>query len=327
MTENSEYPTAIKSLEEHVEKDGETTTKRKSIMEINPDGSTTITDSVISSTMRNEIKLDENTKVNVNEIDAELDDSKYINALRTKNQLAALKNNNQMICLIPLSAAENIFKKMGTNIENDFSLFAFGIYSLEDINEIRKTSRLEKPKKPPNLTRDFYPYMPPLDRLERNRECPISLLFKNVQDRLDLIKAEEERKKREEEEAKRREEEEKRRLMEEKAKRKEKACNKLKKIRNDNRLEILKIKFAQYKKNIENAKIYETSRKMETQKKVLKLKIKNNKNGGGEGEGGEGNDENENNNLEEEKQLEEERLRQEEEERKKKEEEEEEEER
>ena len=323
MTENSEYPTAIKSLEEHVEKDGETTTKRKSIMEINPDGSTTITDSVISSTMRNEIKLDENTKVNVNEVDAELDDSKYINALRTKNQLAALKNNNQMICLIPLSAAENIFKKMGTNIENDFSLFAFGIYSLEDINEIRKTSRLEKPKKPPNLTRDFYPYMPPLDRLERNRECPISLLFKNVQDRLDLIKAEEERKRREEEEAKRREEEEKRRLMEEKAKRKEKACNKLKKIRNDNRLEILKIKFAQYKKNIENAKIYETSRKMETQKKVLKLKIKNNKNGGGEGEGDEGNDENADNNLEEEKQLEEERLRQEEEERKKKEEEEE----
>ena len=333
MTEFSENPIPIKQVEEHVEKDGETTTKRKSIMEINPDGSTTITDSVISSTIKNEIKLDENTKVNVNEIDADIDDVKYINALRTKNQLAALKNDNQMICLFPLSAGENILKKMGSSIENDFSLFAFGIYSMEEINELRKTSILEKPKKPPNYTRDFYAYIPPLDRLERNRECPVNLLFKNVQERLDLIKAEEERKKREEEEAKRREEEEKRRQMEEKAKRKEKACNKLKKIRNDNRLEILKIKFAQYKKNIESVKLYETSRKLETQKKVLKLKIKNNKNGEG-GEGGEGEEENPDDNLEEErlrqeeeerkkKEEEEERLRQEEEERKKKEEEEE----
>ena len=122
MTENVEYPNAIKQIEEHVENDGDTTTKRKSIMEINPDGSTTITDSVISSTVKNEIRLDGNTKVNVNEVDAELDDSKYIEALRKKNQLAALKNDNQMICSIPLSAGENILKKMGTNIENGFSL-------------------------------------------------------------------------------------------------------------------------------------------------------------------------------------------------------------
>ena len=155
MTEFSENPIPIKQVEEHVEKDGETTTKRKSIMEINPDGSTTITDSVISSTIKNEIKLDENTKVNVNEIDADIDDVKYINALRTKNQLAALKNDNQMICLFPLSAGENILKKMGSSIENDFSLFAFGIYSMEEINELRKTSILEKPKKPPNYTEIF----------------------------------------------------------------------------------------------------------------------------------------------------------------------------
>jgi hypothetical protein len=183
MTEISEIPNSIKQIEEHVEKDGETTIKRKSIMEKNPDGSTTITDSVISSTIKNEIKLDENTKVNVNEIDADIDDTKYINILRAKNQLAALKNANQMICLIPLSAGENILKKMGTSIENDFSLFSFGIYSLEEINEQRKSLTLEKPKKPPNYTRDFYAYIPPNNRLERNRECPIKILFKNVQDR------------------------------------------------------------------------------------------------------------------------------------------------
>ena len=198
MTETNESTKILSQDEETTQKDGATTTtKRKSIMEVNPDGSTTITDSIISSTKKNEINLDANTKVNVSEVDAELEDSKYIDILRQKDQLAILKDDNQMICAIPLKAGENILKKMGSSLERDFSLFNFSIYSLEEINEIRKQflMNMARPEKPPNFTKDFYIYMPPLEKLGRSKKNLSNIVFKKVQEKLDFIKAEEERKK------------------------------------------------------------------------------------------------------------------------------------
>ena len=305
MTENDENKKTIYEDEKKEEKDGETTiTRRKSIMEVNPDGSTKVTDSVISSTIKNEIKLDENTKVNVEEVEAELDDQKYINAMRTKNQLAVLKGTNQMICLLALSSAENILKKMGCSLEQDFSIFAFGIYSLEEINEIRKSMQIDKlkPKPKENFTKDFYVLMPPINRINRNKKTLNNIIFKNVQAKLDFIKAEEERKKREEEEKKRKLEEANKKILIEKEKRKKKACYKIKKIRNDNRLEILMKKFKQYRNNCEQLRIIEHRRKMETEKKVLRLKMRKSVKEGKEvGEGpqeGENADENPQNNDE-----------------------------
>ena len=325
MSENNDNKKTLLEEEKEEKKNGETlVTKRKSIMEVNPDGSTTITDSIISSTIKNEIKLDENTKINVSEVNAELDDKKYIEAMRSKNQLAVLKDSNQMICMIPLLAAENILKKMGGSLEEDYSTFAFGIYSLEEINEIKKSMIIEPPKKPPNFTKNFDITMPPIDRISRNNNLLNNDLFKNVQDKLDFIKAEEERKKREEEERKRKLEEAKQLKLLEKEKRKDKACNKLKQIRNDNRLEILAKKFGQYRNNCEQLRLVEQRKKIETEKKVLRLKIKRDGNNpeGENPENGKGAD-----NDEEQKKLEEEKKKKEaeekeEEERKKKEEEE-----
>ena len=330
MTENDENKKTIYQDEKTEQKDGETTTtKRKSIMEVNPDGSTTITNSVVSTTVKNEIKLDENTKVNVSEIDAHLEDKKYIEAMRAKNQLAVLKDSNQMICNIPLSAAEDILKKMGASLENDFNIFAFGIYSLEEINEIRKSMAYEKPKKVfTNVIKDFDVIMTPIEKNGRIKKKLDNIIFKVVKERLDMIRAEEERIKQEEEERLRKLEEEKQLKMLEKQKRKEKACNKLKKIREENILEILKKKFAQYRQNCEQLRLIEQSRTVETEKKVLRLKIKRDSVNGVENpEDGnkEENGENQTNleNEEEQKRLEEEKKKKEEEEEEKKKEEEE----
>ena len=105
-----------------------------------------------------------------------------------------------MICIIPLASAENILKKMGTTLEKDFSIFAFGIYTLEEINEIRKSMQIEKPIKKVNFTKDFYIIMPPLEKLNRNKHQLNSIIFKKVKDLMEKLKAEEERKKIEEEE-------------------------------------------------------------------------------------------------------------------------------
>jgi hypothetical protein len=255
------------------------TTKRETLLKDNPDDSNTIIDNIISNSVKNEIKLNENTKVNVSEVDADADDKKFIDAMRSKSQLAILKDSNQMICMIPLTAAENILKKMGGNLEEDFSAFAFGIYSLEEINEIRKSMVIDKqPKIFINFNKDFNIIMPPIERLPRNNKQLNNILFKNVQGKIDFIKAEEERKKREEEEKRKKIEEINRLKLLEKEKRKEKVCNKLKKIRNDNRLEILKKKFNQYRNNCEELRIMEQRKKIETEKKVLRLKIKRDSN-------------------------------------------------
>ena len=282
MTESGDNQKVLYQDEKVEKKGGETlTTRRKSVMALNEDGSTTITDSIVSTTVKNEIKLDGNTKVNVSEVDAELDDKKYIEAMRAKNELAILKDANQLVCMIPLSAAELILKKIGCNLEQNFSMFSFGIYSLEEINEIRKSMVIEQPKEKKNFTKNFDMLMTHIDRLKRKGKKLDVTLFKNVQDKLDFIKAEEERKKREEEERKRKEEEknrkeeeEKRLQMELKKQRKEKAIKKLKEIRNANRLEILTKKFKQYKNNCEEMKVCEQNRKIETGKKVLRLKMK-----------------------------------------------------
>ena len=213
MTENDDNTKIIEEKKVEAKDGGIVTTTRKSVVQVNPDGTTTVTDSIISSTLKNEIKLDENTKVNVSEVDAELEDKKYIDAIRFKNQLGILKDANNLICMIPLKAAELILQKMGGSLEADFSLFAFGIYSLEEINELRKSSvahTLQNKKK--NFTKDFDIYMEPLERLNKNKNNHYldSTIFQKIQERLDWMKAEEERKRREEEEQKRKIEEENR---------------------------------------------------------------------------------------------------------------------
>ena len=99
-------------------------------------------------------------------------------------------------------------------------------------------------------------------------------IFINIQEKLDFIKAEEERKRKEEEERKKKLEEENRIKMKIKEEKRERAKLKLKQIRQDNIKEILMKKFTQYRNNINSLKIVETSTKKETEKKVLRLKIK-----------------------------------------------------
>ena len=271
---------------------------------------TTFTDTEVSKNVKNEIKLDSDTKVKVSEVDAGQDDAQYLEIIKSKGQLAVLKDSNHYICMLPLKHLENILKKMGTNLSEEINLIAFGIYSLEEINEIKKSFVLEVPKTLfKNVTKYLEVNLPINSKTKKNEKNLDNKIFVNIQEKLDFIKAEEERKRKEEEERKRKLEEEKRKQMEIKEQKREKAKKKLKKIREDNIREILMKKFKQYRNNIQGLKIIETQKKTETQKKVLKLKIKKDNKKAAEEE-------------EKKRKEEEERKRKEEEERKRKEEEE-----
>jgi hypothetical protein len=262
----------INKTEETTNKDGvTTTTKKESIININPDGKTTIANSTVSKSVKNEIKLDNDTKVSVSELDAGQDDVKYIDVLRKKGQLAILKGTNQYISMLSLKHFELILKKMGTNLQEEINLVAFGIYSIEEINEIKKSIEFDVPKVVfQNVTKYLEVKEPEINKINKNEKNFDNSIFVNIQEKLDFIKAEEERKRKEEEERKRKLEEENRIKMELKEKRREKAKAKLKKIREDNIREILMKKFIQYRNNIQGLKIIETKKKTETEKKVLK---------------------------------------------------------
>ena len=123
-----------------------TTTQKETSVKTNPDGTTTITSNTISKNVKNEIKLDSDTKVAVSEVDAEGDDKVYLDIIKTKNQLAILKGTNNFVCMLSLPHLENILKKMGSNLKDEMSLISFGIYSMEEISEIRKSSVFDVPK-------------------------------------------------------------------------------------------------------------------------------------------------------------------------------------
>ena len=84
----------------------ETGTKKDGISRV-----TTFTDTEVSKNVKNEIQLDSNTKVKESEIDAGQDENKYLEIIKTKGQLAVLKDSNHYICMLPLKYLENILKK------------------------------------------------------------------------------------------------------------------------------------------------------------------------------------------------------------------------
>ena len=252
-----------------------TITKKENSIHTNADGKTTITSNEVSKSVKNEIQLDSDTKVKVSEVDAGQDDAMYLELIKKKDQLAILKDTNHYICMLSVKHMENIFKKMGSNLKDEINLISFGIYSMEEINEIKKSFILDVPKVVfENVTKNFEVKLPELNKMNQNKNYLNNKIFENVQDKIDFIKAEEERKRKEEEERKRKIEEEKKRQMEIKEKKREKAKMKLKKIREDNIKEILMKKFKQYRNNIQGLKIVETKKTTETEKKVLRLKIK-----------------------------------------------------
>ena len=139
MENNSLINSSIPKEETLIQQDGtRTTISRTSVVTNNIDGSKTITNTITTLTKTNKIKLDENTKIQsfTKEIDNE--EKIYLNCLKTKNELAILKGENFIICNINLKSCEKIFMLMGEILEENFEIISFGIYSSEEIYEMKQ---------------------------------------------------------------------------------------------------------------------------------------------------------------------------------------------
>ena len=244
------------------------TTRRHSI-KTNEDGSTSYVSHVIEKKTGAGI-IGDPTQIEEYSLGVEMGDTKYVDAIKSKDDLAIMYDE-KLITYIKVTSFEKILQLMNENLNTYFDSLAYGIYSTEEIIELRNSIRIEPPKIE-KFSKYFEVYLeedPKLGIFKTLNED----LFDNVQLELDRIKEEEERKRREEEERLRRlkeAEEQKEREREARIKRIKILFEKNMKTYEDE--EILKRRFRQFKICIEEAKLLQEKKAQEDQKRILRLK-------------------------------------------------------
>ena len=199
------------------------------------------------------------------------EDTKYVDAIRAKKELGILREE-KLITYITVEAFEKILKFMDESLDNYFDALAFGIYSTQEITELKKSVMTIQPEK-----ENFQKYLEVFMENDNDKIDKFAGLnddiFLNVDKELKIIKEEEERRKREEEERLRKlkeAEEEKKRM---KLLRRKKIKTLFEETINSHEpFEIMKRRFKQYKEGVEEAKKKQKNKEMEEQKKLLRLK-------------------------------------------------------
>ena len=199
------------------------------------------------------------------------EDTKYVDAIRAKKELGILREE-KLITYITVEAFEKILKFMDESLDNYFDALAFGIYSTQEITELKKSVMTIQPGK-----ENFQKYLEVFMENDNDKIDKFAGLnddiFLNVDKELKIIKEEEERRKREEEERLRKlkeAEEEKKRM---KLLRRKKIKTLFEETINSHEpFEIMKRRFKRYKEGVEEAKKKQKNKEMEEQKKLLRLK-------------------------------------------------------
>ena len=201
--ENPKTGQPLRTVEEQItyNPEGEkvTTTTTKTVTQ-KDDGSTRISERIVQKKQGNEINVENSTIVGEKEVVAGNNDTQYLEAIKTKGELAILKGENQLINIVNLESFEVILRQMGIDLNEFYYYVSFGIYSSEEIIEFRKSinTKIENKDKVDEYYKD-YDYI-----TEPNEKLILPTLFgdeifESVQKRIDIIIAERERKKKEEE--------------------------------------------------------------------------------------------------------------------------------
>ena len=199
------------------------------------------------------------------------EDTKYVDAIRAKKELGILFDD-KLITYITVDTFEKILKFMDESLENYFDALSFGIYSSQEITELKKSIMTIQPKEE-NIQKYLELFLESdNDKINKFAELNDDI-FKSVDKELEFIKEEEERLKREEEERLRKLKE----AEEEKKKMKILRRKKIKTLFEENinshePFEIMKRRFKQYKEGVEESKRRQKNKEMEEQRRLLRLK-------------------------------------------------------
>ena len=112
------------------------TTRRKSVIE-NPDGSTSYVSQVIEKKTGTGI-IGDPQKIEEYSQSVQMGDTKYVDAIRSKKELAIMYEE-KVVTYIKINTFERILQLMNENLGSYFDSIAYGIYSSEEIIELRNS--------------------------------------------------------------------------------------------------------------------------------------------------------------------------------------------
>ncbi len=88
--------------------------------------------------------IGEPQKVQEYSLGVSMEDTKYVDAVKAKDELA-LMYGEKIKNYIKVKSFENILRLMDESLTTYFDQIAYGIYSIEELNEIRNSIRGELP--------------------------------------------------------------------------------------------------------------------------------------------------------------------------------------
>ena len=162
-----------------------------SLIKKNNLGNSLFTENILNTIQTNEINIENSTIIGTKLIEADNNDERYLKAIKKKNEVAILKDENKLIEILQLKTLEKILRFLGSNLKEFYYDISFGIYSCEEIVELRKTLDNMSFKKE-NFLKHSYNYNKDLTHEKKLRKTPQckDLIFDTVQKEIDLLNQE-----------------------------------------------------------------------------------------------------------------------------------------
>ena len=117
---------------------------------------TTSSENILTTIQTNEINIENSTVIGTKLVETDNNDLRYLKAIKKKGEIAILKGENQLIEIIKLKSFEKILKLIGTKLKEFYYDISFGIYSCEEIVELRNNLNIDTNMKKDNRIKDIY---------------------------------------------------------------------------------------------------------------------------------------------------------------------------
>ena len=171
-----------------------TKTVSSSIIKHNNYSNSNVPDNLLASIQTNEINVENSTVIGTKLVETDNNDERYLKAIKQKGEIAILKGENKLIEIIKLETLEKILSLLQITLKEFYYDISFGIYSCEEIVELRKRLETNSSLKNENFKKnsDNHNYNLNLDGNIKKISLSNDNIIDTIQKKLDLIKGEKE---------------------------------------------------------------------------------------------------------------------------------------
>ena len=167
-----------------------TKTVSSSIIKHNNYSNSNVPDNLLASIQTNEINVENSTVIGTKLVETDNNDERYLKAIKQKGEIAILKGENKLIEIIKLETLEKILSLLQITLKEFYYDISFGIYSCEEIVELRKGLETNSSLKNENFKKnsDNHNYNLNLDGNIEKISLSNDNIINTIQKKLDLIK-------------------------------------------------------------------------------------------------------------------------------------------